>query len=262
MQANRRSPLKDKPLRVPGQSLEEERRRLFEDKIESWLLAGVLFAAFAALEWLRYVQPREPKPWLFTVAALVPLSVVAWRVARLRPRIRQLKLGLQGERAVGQFLERLREQGYQVFHDIPGVGFNVDHVCIGRAGVFTIETKTWSKPIGRDARIRYDGTRLDVDGMSLDRDPLQQALAQSRWLERLLEESTGRRPPVKPVVLFPGWFVEADSHAQQSLWVLEPKALPKFLDNEPQRLSTEDSRLFAFHLSRYVRSSQADTDNR
>jgi hypothetical protein len=260
MQADKRSPLKDKPLRLPGQSLDEERRRLIEDKVETWVWIGLIMAAFAALEWFRYLVPREPKPWLLTMAALVPLSVAAWRIARLRPHMRQLKLGLQGERAVGQFLERLREQGYQVFHDIPGVGFNVDHVCIGPAGVFTIETKTWSKPIGRDARIRYDGTRLDVDGVSPDRDPVQQAHAQSRWLEQLLEETTGRRPPVKPVILFPGWFVEADGHAQQALWVLEPKALPHFLANEPQRLSTEDARLFAFHLSRYVRTSQADAD--
>ena len=35
-----------------------------------------------------------------------------------------------GERAVGQYLERLRESGPRVFHDVPGVGFNLDHVVI------------------------------------------------------------------------------------------------------------------------------------
>jgi hypothetical protein len=34
MSEGERSPLKDKPLRYPGQSLEEERRSLFEDKLE------------------------------------------------------------------------------------------------------------------------------------------------------------------------------------------------------------------------------------
>ena len=32
MSAPTKSPIKDKPLRLPGQSLEEERRKLFEDK--------------------------------------------------------------------------------------------------------------------------------------------------------------------------------------------------------------------------------------
>ena len=34
MKDNARSPLKDKPLRVPGQSIEEQRDKLFEDKLE------------------------------------------------------------------------------------------------------------------------------------------------------------------------------------------------------------------------------------
>jgi hypothetical protein len=58
--------------------------------------------------------------------------------------MRTLRQGIEGEKAVGQFLERLREQRYQVFHDLVGDGFNVDHVLIGPAGVFTIETKTSS----------------------------------------------------------------------------------------------------------------------
>ena len=43
-------------------------------------------------------------------------------------------------------LEDLRAQGYAVFHDIPGDGFNVDHALIGPAGIFAIETKTRAKP--------------------------------------------------------------------------------------------------------------------
>jgi hypothetical protein len=57
-----------------------------------------------------------------------------------------LRLGLEGERTVGHALEELRVYGYQVFHDIPGNKFNIDHVIAGPAGIFTIETKTRSKP--------------------------------------------------------------------------------------------------------------------
>jgi hypothetical protein len=256
MAGSSRSPLKDNPLRVPGQSLDEERQRLFEREVESWALVGVMLAVMAVLEWWRHFVPRPPSPWLFTLVAAVPLAVAGWRMAKLRPRMRQLRQGIAGERAVGQFLERVREQGYHVFHDVIGTGFNIDHVCIGPAGVFSIETKTWSKPVGRDARVQHQGTQIMVDGVVPDRDPVRQAHAQSTWLARLLEDSAGRKPPVKPVILFPGWYVQADDGAQQALWVLEPKALPQFLAHEPLRLSPEDVRLFAFHLSRFVRVTQ------
>jgi hypothetical protein len=39
---------------------------------------------------------------------------------------------------------------------------------------------------------------------------------------------------------------------------LEPKALPKFIEQEREQFSREDVRLAAYHLSRYVRAKQAE----
>jgi hypothetical protein len=41
-----------------------------------------------------------------------------------------------GEKAVGEFLERFREKGYRIFHDIVGGDFNIDHVLIGPSGIY------------------------------------------------------------------------------------------------------------------------------
>jgi len=155
-----------------------------------------------------------------TVAAIGVCIYVAFRVYQLLPRLRTLRQGIEGEKAVGQFLERLRERGYQVFHDLIGEGFNVDHVLIGPAGAFTIETKTWSKPQRGDMRIVYDGNSFTVAGREPDRDPLVQAKVQAHWLRALLFESTGRRIEVQPVVVFPGWFVEAAPGAQRAVRVM------------------------------------------
>ena len=253
-----KSPIKDKPLRLPAQSLEEERAALLSDKVGSRLAwaGGMLF--LAGWEWIRYWQPRPVNPWLMTAAAIGVCIYVAFRIYRLLPRLRTLRQGIEGEKVVGQFLERLREQGYQVFHDLVGEGFNVDHALIGPAGIFTIETKTWSKPQRGDARIGYDGITLTVAGREPDRDPLVQAKAQAHWLRALLFESTGRRMEVQPVVVFPGWFVEAASGSQRAVWVLEPKGLPAFLKNQPQSLGVEDVKLAAYHLSRHVRSVERE----
>jgi hypothetical protein len=171
------------------------------------------------------------------------------------PRLRALKLGRDGEKAVGQFLEKLREQGYRVFHDLVGDGFNVDHVLIGPAGVFTVETKTYSKP-GGDARVLFDGKAIRVGGMEPDRDPVVQAKAQASWLSEVLTESTGRKFHGRSVIVYPGWYVDEKDCKTTSVWVLEPKRLPMFLDQEPRRLSPEEIHIASFHLSRFVRTAQ------
>jgi len=63
---------------------------------------------------------------------------------------------------------------------------------IGPAGVFTIETKTWSKPVRGTATITFDGEELKCGSNKPDRDPVIQALAQSSWMRELLKESTGK----------------------------------------------------------------------
>lgn len=258
MSETERSPLKDKPLRAPGQSLEERRRALLESKFETWALLSAVLIALAVLEWFRYYRPVPPQPWLVTACAVAVLGFTAWRYWNLRPAMRQLRQGIEGEKAVGQFLERLRSDGYQVFHDVVGEGFNIDHVLIGPAGVFTVETKTWSKPIRGNARISYDGNALAVAGRTPERDPLMQARSQARWLKTLLAESAGLQFAVRPVVVFPGWFVEQAPGSQREVWVLEPKALPAFLANEEALMEPADVKLAAFHLGRFIRSVERE----
>lgn len=253
-----KSPIKDKPLRLPGQSLDEERRKLFEDKLETPMLLAGFFIVLSALEWWRYYFQKPPSPVLFTVFTVFLIVFAAWRVWKTRPQARALRLGIEGEKAVGQFLERLRENGYQVFHDLIGTGFNVDHVLIGPAGVFTVETKTWSKPARGETRIKFDGERLTTDGREPERNPVIQARAQSAWLKGVLSESTGRNFDVFPVVVFPGWYIEQSSESLRDIWVLEPKALAKFLANASQRLAPEEVKLASFHLSRFIRGSEQE----
>jgi Nuclease-related domain len=221
MNAPDRSPLKDKPLRHAGQSLEEERKKPIDDKIETPLLMALMYVLLAGLEWWRDYKDMKPHPWAFTLVAVVAVAFTGWRIWRVRPKLRALTLGAEGEKVVGQYLDGLRAKGYVVFHDIVGPTFNIDHVLIGPCGVFTVETKTWSKPARGDARIVFDGDSLTVAGRIPDRDPIAQVRGQAAWLRQLLQDSTGR--------------------------------LPAFLEREPERLAPEDVRLAAFHLSRFIR---------
>ena len=119
-------------------------------------------------------------------------------------------------------------------------------------GIYAIETKTLSKPWPK-ARVLVDGDGLLVDGQKLDRDPIVQVTAAARWLERLLLISTDKRFLVRGVVVFPGWFVEQRG-TRSDVWVLEPKALPAFIERAPEMIGSSDVALASFHLSRYIRT--------
>ncbi|MEE9396452.1 MAG: nuclease-related domain-containing protein [Methylococcales bacterium] len=257
MKKGKKSPLKAKPLRNPGQSVEERYNTLFYDKILTPAVFVMVFVILAFFEWTSYLREIPRNPVLYTVMALLAVIYFAVQVYRYLPELRQLRLGQDGEKAVGQYLERLRESGYQVFHDIISQDGNIDHVLIGPAGVFTIETKTWSKPVRGKAVITFDGERIFANGYELERDPVGQAKAQAAWLKDQLSESTGKEFKVRPVIVFPSWFIKPDKNITPELWILEPKALLKILRKQNDLLLSEDVNLAGYHLSRIIRCSES-----
>jgi hypothetical protein len=257
--AVKRSPLRARALRNPGESVDVARRRHQMEVMGLPVAITCAALAAAVIETIGHFFNVPRRPFFYLALLAVAALYLAWRVWRVRPILRALKLAGEGEKAVGQFLEKLRHDGYEVLHDVPGGNFNIDHVLIGPGGVFTIETKTWNKPATSDPRITFDGEALLASGIQLDRDPIRQARGQVSWIRTLLKESTGQDYPVRGVVLFPGWYVEQAPEALRELWVLNPKALPAFLSHSRASLTQERVKLAAFHLSRYVRGVAEET---
>lgn len=253
-----KSPIKNLPVRMPGQSLREQFDALMDEQVTPWLYLVFFAVFFAGMEWLRYYLKSPFSPWIYTILALVAIGLAVRKFLIIRPSAKALTLGRKGEEAVGQYLdEKLRAMGCQVLHDIPGDGFNLDHVVVGPTGVFCVETKTRSKPAKGECKVFYDGEKITVDGLTLDRDPIVQAKAQAHWLVDALEQSTGRRFFVQPIVLFPGWFVE-QKVTNAPVWVLNEKGAPAFINNSlGNSLSPEDISLITFHLKRYIISTGA-----
>ena len=59
---------------------------------------------------------------------------------------------------------------------------------------------------------------------------------------------------VRTLLIRPGWVIEQSNDCLRNIWVLEPKALVKFLANAPQKLEPDEVKLVSFHLSRFIRS--------
>lgn len=251
--AGPRSPLKAKPLRNPGQSLDEEIQRVIDDQAMAPYVAIVMLWTVALIEWFLAWRDAPRQPWVFAIGALIGTAWLYFRLIRIRRAVKALRLGRDGERAVGQFLDGLREGGARIFHDVPAEGFNLDHVVISKHGIYVVETKTITKP-SADAKVIYDGEQVTVAGFKPDRNPVTQAAAEASWLRQLLQQSTGREFPVRGVVAYPRWWIEqVNKDRPRKVWVLEPKALPKYIENAPTIMTAEDVALASYHLSRYVR---------
>lgn len=249
-----RSPLdRARPLRVAGQSLDEEIHEFTYDHLLAPVLLALMMTVMAALEWWRHVHEMKLNPWAYTWVALMSVGYAVYKVWRNRKKLKQLRQGRDGERAVAQYLEWFRSSGCFVFHDVPNGDANIDHLIVGPKGVFTIETKTLTKPERGPCKLSLAGGAILANGSELERNPLAQAKAQAGWMRAFLMEARFD-VHVWPVVLFPGWFVEPFDVKGVGAWVLEPKALSKFIENEPDRLTRDEVKGIGSAMTSYIRA--------
>jgi hypothetical protein len=82
-----------------------------------------------------------------------------------------------------------------------------------------------------------------------------QAKAQAHWLKELLLEETGKRTHVKPIIVYPGWYVERPIGYKPEVEILNPRLLPAFIDNYSNVLGDTDIHLFKSTLSRRIRKA-------
>jgi len=251
--ATSKSPIKGPPLRLPGQSIDEQINRLLNEKQLNYALFAFGIFLLAVGAWIQVITGSQLNPWLSSAVAVLVIGYCACRIRQTGKEVQRLRLGRDGERAVAERLDVLKQQGAVVLHDLIGDGFNLDHVVLSRQGVFVVETKTRTKPAKGSPTVTFDGERLLVEGFEPDRDPVTQAQANARWLAQILRSSTGKEFPVRPVILFPGWFVEPFPKGS-SVWVLNPQALPSFIQHEPSRISESDLHMASYHLARYIKA--------
>jgi hypothetical protein len=114
-------------------------------------LAGVAFASLVAALVVDQVAPA-----LAGWAGLLAAGVVGWRLRfRVSEDARNWQRGARGERRTARQLDRLTRHGWVVLHDlaVPGSGANADHLIIGPAGVFLVDSKNWRGHLARLFRV-------------------------------------------------------------------------------------------------------------
>ncbi|MGZ8165118.1 MAG: hypothetical protein ACXWTD_06125, partial [Methylobacter sp.] len=99
-----KSPIKDKPLRNPGESLDNQISDLMLDEVDIYLLIPLFLIFAAMMEWIHWYSKTPPAPLFVSFIALIAVLYSTVKIIRAKKRIKTLRQGRDGEKAVGQYL--------------------------------------------------------------------------------------------------------------------------------------------------------------
>jgi hypothetical protein len=225
-----RSPVSDKLLRPPGESLRREIERL-DDQVND-ILVATLFGPAVLVAFLMASNNGLSSVGSLGLAIIILLAAALFallvrRLVFLVNRKRNFRLRFAGERAVAEELNQLMLNGYHIFHDVPMDPYgNIDHVIIGPSGIYAIETKTRRKrntaKDNTNYKIVFDGKTLRFPS-STDSCPLEQARQQADRLRADLSKAVGESVKVGAIVTFPGWWITRQGKSE--IMVLNPKEI-------------------------------------
>lgn len=198
----------DPTARMPGQ---HERATFLRLRMRTLVTLGVLAVLTTVLG--RAFGLHSP---LF-IASELALLIVMFAVSRyVLPLVDRHDRGAAGEEHVGGLLDELAGEGWSIIHDASFDHGNVDHIALGAAGVFTIETKS------RHGEVRVRTIHGAV---------LRQAQDQRETLERI----TGER--VEPLVVYSRAWVDKPLARRHGVRVLPARMLLAYLRRHPDTLA-------------------------
>jgi hypothetical protein len=220
----------DPTRRSPGQYARATVRRL---RMRTLVTLGALAVATALLG--RGFGLHDLRFLASEVALLVSMFVISRYVV---PLVERRDRGASGEEHVGAVLDDLPRGQWQVLHDASFGRGNVDHIVLGRAGLFTVETKSHPGPV-RVGR---------VHGATLG-----QAHAQRRAVQRV----TGLK--AEPLIVYSRAWVDRPLARRKGVRVLPARMLPGYLAGHAPTLSEEQVAGAHERLVKALRDERART---
>jgi hypothetical protein len=196
-------------------------------RLRTLLALGVLAVATAALG--RAFGLQDPRFLFAELALLASMFVISRYVL---PLVHRRDRGASAEEHVGSLLDALDTNEWRVIHDASLGHGNVDHILIGPAGAFTVETKSHPGPV-RVAR---------VHGATI-----RQAQAQRKAIEHV----TGLK--VEPLLVYSRAWVDRPLARRKGVRVLPARMLIAHLQRGAETLSRSDVEQAAERLETSLR---------
>jgi len=169
--------------------------------------------------------------------------------------------GAEGERRTAKQLIALERSGWQVAHDIDSGHGNYDHVVVGPAGVFLLDSKNLMGIVEIRDGVPHLLRRLDPEADTACRMITSQTLSAAARLNKDLQQRTGRRTWVQAVVVFWSDFPQGIVEEERCVYV-HGSRLQAWLDGQPTRLDEQASAQLAAAVGDVADSqTDGDTDN-
>jgi hypothetical protein len=229
--------------RVPGQALLERIDRINQE-IGDLTAGSLAFLALFVGVIIADVYFGEPESRALSATGSGAVGIAFYtlsltRLARLMWGRRNLRRDYDGRVAVVRALSFLSSEGYRVYHDVPAEGFSIDHVLVGKKGVFTLSTITRPRPARAGgveaATLAYNGHVLFFP-RTTDDHTVVRAENQAEWLSEWLGRVTGEKVAVRAVVAAPGWFIKRTT--PEGIPIVNPKQIASlFAHIQPRPLS-------------------------
>ena len=248
------APFKELQRRPAGETIRLKLEAL-DDKINDETMWLVLFPVLLVFG----LFTQHPKDWimpaLFFVISAGAAAFFGVRLFKLLRARANYRLGFEGERFVSEELSRLMVLGFEIYHDVPFDGFNIDHVLVGPHGVFVVETKTRRKPVNESGdkkfRVQFDGKFLQWP-WGADSYGIEQAKNNAKTLATWLSSATGENLWATPILTLPGWLVERKAPSD-AIHVLNPKEIYQVCASQPEKLTEPQIRRICHQLDQKCR---------
>ncbi|UCD80365.1 MAG: NERD domain-containing protein [Desulfobacterales bacterium] len=184
-------------------------------------------------------------PILVQIVVLTGVGFMVYflvRTVKLAMERRILQREYEGRMAVGRELDQLVPEGHHVYHDVPAENSNIDHIVVGRSGIFAVETSTRSKPAAsnrtEDATVEYNGKILIFPNGD-DCNTIAEAERQASWISDWIVRATGEQVAARAIVALPDWFVKRTS--ADGISVVNPKQFPSLFKHIKPRFLTDET---------------------
>ena len=160
-----------------------------------------------------------------------------------RTRIQAFVKGARGEELVGRSLALL-PKSFTVFHGIaahspsliPQGGADLDHVVVGPAEIFVIETKNWN------GTITIENGDLVCDGEPPSRPPLDQVKDATNALRTRLRSVVEAEIEITPILCFASGRLPAGQQGAAGVLVCNIEQLPSIIQNSGETPLSEQTR--------------------
>ena len=204
-----------------------------------WLFVGVC-GPFLVIGIAGFLLDRHFTAWAGGLVA--GGGVALWVFLRETPPryVEKRRDGAEGERMAEKALRPLERAGWRVFHDVQNGKGNYDHIAVGPAGIYLLDSKNLQGVVTIRNGVPHLTRRHDPTETVVFERIRPHALASAARLKEDIEQRTGHCPWVNAVVVFWSEFPEAFVKVDKCVFI-EGSRLCAWLQSQANRAPVPDA---------------------